>query len=482
MFMSIMTIKRCIEHTIYVYIILTLRRRHRDRIIYIVFIIIIMIILVYFVFVCIIYYISYLWNTYNYWRRRGVVGPTPLPWVGNYATVILRYEAEGEFLKKLYDKYPNEKFIGVYKGVIPTLIVRDPDTIKHICINDFSAFNSRCVEEPAMYFNKSLFIMEGNDDWRDMRHINSPAFTKVKLGKMMPLINFTIENLICRIDSKLTDQNKFELRGLFAMYSFEIINNTLFGVTLVDEQLKMTMDNILDSQLRPSFWHMLAITCPQIISITSPAIRLFYMRFINIFCSFVLSCLEAKQNNNGNTILDFMKELKHKTENHSRIKIKIDDNAICQQLMTYSLAGYEAIAYNTSLIMHKFSLHQNVQEKCYQEVAQIDKKYNGVVNLHAISEMKYFEMVLEEVLRMHPGNNVIDRKCTISKYRFPGTNIVIDKDIFVFFSTHGLNYDHKYFSDPEVFNPDRFSAENKSKITPGVYLPFGEGPRNCIGK
>lgn len=45
----------------------------------------------------------------------------------------------------------------------------------------------------------------------------------------------------------------------------------------------------------------------------------------------------------------------------------------------------------------------------------------------------------------------------------------------------GFHYDPKYFPNPDKFDPERFSDENKSSIVPGTYLPFGNGPRNCIG-
>lgn len=45
----------------------------------------------------------------------------------------------------------------------------------------------------------------------------------------------------------------------------------------------------------------------------------------------------------------------------------------------------------------------------------------------------------------------------------------------------GFHYDPNYFPNPDKFDPERFSDENKSSIVPGTYLPFGNGPRNCIG-
>lgn len=46
---------------------------------------------------------------------------------------------------------------------------------------------------------------------------------------------------------------------------------------------------------------------------------------------------------------------------------------------------------------------------------------------------------------------------------------------------YGLHHDPKHFPDPEKFDPERFSEENKHNIAPNTYLPFGVGPRNCIG-
>lgn len=90
-----------------------------------------------------------------------------------------------------------------------------------------------------------------------------------------------------------------------------------------------------------------------------------------------------------------------------------------------------------------------------------------------------------EALRKHPPMIFMDRKC-VRPYTFepstpnkhplkmlPGEQLIIP--------VYAIHRDEEYFPDPERFDPERFSEENKSNIHPGSYMAFGVGPRNCIG-
>lgn len=57
----------------------------------------------------------------------------------------------------------------------------------------------------------------------------------------------------------------------------------------------------------------------------------------------------------------------------------------------------------------------------------------------------------------------------------------VEKGTAFVLPVYGLHHDQKYFPDPEKFDPERFSDENKNSIVQGTYIPFGVGPRNCIG-
>lgn len=72
------------------------------------------------------------------------------------------------------------------------------------------------------------------------------------------------------------------------------------------------------------------------------------------------------------------------------------------------------------------------------------------------------------------------RKCT-KTYKVADSDVYIEKGLSVLIPAYGLHRDPEYFPQPELFNPERFSEENKSKIWDYTYIPFGDGPRACIG-
>jgi cytochrome P450 len=88
--------------------------------------------------------------------------------------------------------------------------------------------------------------------------------------------------------------------------------------------------------------------------------------------------------------------------------------------------------------------------------------------------------VVSETLRKYPPVPILSRECT-KTYKIPGTNIILEKGILTVVPVLALHHDPKYYPDPERFDPERFSEEEKAKRHHYVYLPFGEGPRICIG-
>lgn len=98
----------------------------------------------------------------------------------------------------------------------------------------------------------------------------------------------------------------------------------------------------------------------------------------------------------------------------------------------------------------------------------------------APSGRSLYVCMLSETLRKHPPMGWLDR---IAAADYPITDkLTIPRGTPVYVNAIGMHYDPQYFPDPHVFNPDRFLPENEGSIVPFSYMPFGDGPRMCIGK
>lgn len=88
-------------------------------------------------------------------------------------------------------------------------------------------------------------------------------------------------------------------------------------------------------------------------------------------------------------------------------------------------------------------------------------------------------MVISETMRKYPTLSGLMRYCTKSITTSDGYKIEPGDTVLI--PVWSLHHDPEYFPDPEKFDPERFSEQNKELIKPYTYLPFGEGPRMCIG-
>lgn len=114
-----------------------------------------------------------------------------------------------------------------------------------------------------------------------------------------------------------------------------------------------------------------------------------------------------------------------------------------------------------------------------EDIKQTLEKHEGKVIYESIMDMKFIDVCVKETLRKYPFP-MLNRECT-KDYHIPGSNFTIIKGTSVIVSLLGIHRDEEFFPNPEQYNPDRFTEEKRA-YDEEMYMPFGAGPRNCIGK
>lgn len=159
-------------------------------------------------------------------------------------------------------------------------------------------------------------------------------------------------------------------------------------------------------------------------------------------------------------------------------KTLLTDDDITAQALLFFMAGYDTSATLMCFLSHELAVNVDVQKKLQSE---IDQNFKNGIDYEALSKMKYLDMVVSEALRKWPPAGLTERICT-ERHVLTDDNvsIVLNKGESVWMPVYSLHHDPKYFPNPDKFDPERFSDENCGGIVPFTYMPFGQGPRNCI--
>lgn len=153
--------------------------------------------------------------------------------------------------------------------------------------------------------------------------------------------------------------------------------------------------------------------------------------------------------------------------------------------MLFFLAGLGPTSTILTFLSYELCVNPDIQRKLYDEIVETNESLAGQrISYDKLQKMKYLDQVVSEGLRKWPPTPNLDRVCVKDYECEYGDNarFHFERGLPIWISVYGLHHDPKYYPEPEKFDPERFSDENKHNIVPGTYLPFGLGPRNCIGK
>ena len=170
-----------------------------------------------------------------------------------------------------------------------------------------------------------------------------------------------------------------------------------------------------------------------------------------------------------------LKDNPHKLEN-----IELTDTLLAAQAFVFFVAGFETSSTTIGHALYEMALNHDIQDKLRQELNEFYAKNKGNWTYDDVKGMSYLDKVFKETLRKYPPGLLLRRK-SINNYTFSGTKVSIPKDTGVLIPVYAIHKDPNIYPDPEVYDPERFNEDAVAARHPMAFLPFGDGPRNCIG-
>nr|NP_001352549.1 cytochrome P450 6a13-like [Myzus persicae] len=440
------------------------------------------------IIVTIVYYFCV--STFQKWEKLNVPYIKPIPLFGNFLNIALGKDHPLEFYNKIYNEFEGRKYGGLFQMRTPYLMVRDPEIINDVMIKDFSSFPDRGIYSDFAVnpLSNNLFFME-NPQWKTIRNKLTPAFTSGKLKTMYDQIKECGDVLMKNVDIKLNENNnEIEIRDIMGKYSTDVIGTCVFGLKLNaitdDESLfRKYGKSIFTPSMRMLFRELCLMITPALLKVVrvkdfpTDATDFFHEAFKEtltyrlenkIVRNDFVNCLMQARND-----LVLNKDLpKHE---------KFTESQIVANAFAMFAAGFETISTTISFCLYELALNKSIQDRVRQEIQLKLSKNDGQINHDFLMDLNYLDMVIAETLRKYPTLVALFRKAS-QTYQIPNDSLTIEKGQKIIIPVYAMHYDPKYYKDPEKFIPERFSTEEKAKRPNGIYLPFGDGPRMCIGK
>lgn len=413
----------------------------------------------------------------NYWKRLGVPFAKPTFLLGNMAPLLTQKVSAAHYFRKLYLSTEHPCY-GIFILHKPCLLLRDLDLIQTMFVKNFNYFEDRAGGNDHDKMGSNLLFFMKSKTWKAMRNHLAHVFSSEKLRKMSNGALVVGDKLVNCIKKKSAKGRSLNACEISSMYTSDAIALCFFGFQS-DSLTKGHTSYYLSSELLPK--NSITQSIKTFCFLFLPSItKIFKMKFFDVSTENRLkkmfsNILEDGRRGDGDQV-DFIDLLIKMEREEPRI---FSDDEIFAQTMEFQLAAFDTTSSTISFILYELCVNPNVQKTLRQEITTVLTKYK-ILSMEVIKKMNYLDMTISEALRKHPIDPLIDRICT-KAFNIPNTDVTIEPGTTCAVPVYGLHYDSKYFPNPEEFDPTRFSPENRKNMINGSYIPFGVGPRNCIG-
>ncbi len=353
-------------------------------------------------------------------------------------------------------------------GLKEAIVTTNPAVIQHVLKTNAENYQKSDIQVKRMghFLGKGLLTTHG-EAWRTQRRLIQKGFDRKQLEALSAIMQGSLAESLRDFDKQIT-AGPVDIYPQLMKMTFAMVARSLFGAKLKEEDIDLVSHTICTVQ--------------------EFIVRQTLQPYLNPWfeLSGELRKHEEMRKRADGVLLEYITQRRHQAPGHDLLQTLMDarysdgegmsDELVLSESMQLLVAGHETSSNALSWLLYLLSSRPDCLEKVRQEFDTV--LGDAPLSFGDVSRFEFATQVIQEALRLYPPFWMIDRMA-VADDRVGDLEIPRGSTVIVF--VYGAHHAQRYWEDPERFDPARFAKANEKLQTPFTYLPFGAGPRGCIG-
>jgi cytochrome P450 len=353
-------------------------------------------------------------------------------------------------------------------GVKEAIVTTNPAVIQHVLKTNAENYQKSEIQVKRMghFLGKGLLTTHG-EAWRIQRRLIQKGFDRKQLEALSSIMQGSLAESLRDFDRQV-DAGPVDIYPHLMKMTFAMVAKSLFGARLKDEDIDLVSHTICTVQ--------------------EFIVRQTLQPYLNPWFSVSgeLRKHEQMRARADSILMAYIQQRRHQEPGHDLLQTLMDaryadgegmpDELVLSESMQLLVAGHETSSNGLSWLLYLLSSRPDCLEKIRQEFDSI--LGDAPLSYADVPRFEFTTQVIQEALRLYPPFWMVDRMA-VADDRAGDLEIPRGSTVIVF--VYGAHHAPHYWQDPERFDPERFTKANEKLNTPFTYLPFGAGPRGCIG-
>jgi cytochrome P450 len=353
-------------------------------------------------------------------------------------------------------------------GLKEAMVTIDPAVIQHVLKTNAENYQKSEIQVKRMghFLGKGLLTTHG-EAWRTQRRLIQTGFDRKQLDALSSIMQNSLAESLRDFDKQI-HSGPVDIYPHLMKITFAMVARSLFGARLQDEDIDLVSHAIctvqefivrqtLQPYLNPWFAVSGELRRHEEMRIRADAVLLEYIR-------------KRRNEPPGHDLLQTLMDARYSDGKG------MNDELILSESMQLLVAGHETSSNALSWLLYLLSSHPDCLDRVRQE---FDSVLGEAPLTHSdVLKFEFATQVIQEALRLYPPFWMVDRMA-VADDRVGDVSIPRGSTVIVY--VYGAHHAPRYWQNPENFNTERFTKANEKLRTPFTFLPFGGGPRGCIG-